>query len=293
VDCDKYRKLLYRFNANELMENERALVRAHLRRCSICRKKISKLKQLARQMPASSSRVRSMPHSIPKSSGDRYSSIDTSIGKIWVGYSMRGISLVSFGLRNSDEFARYYRRRLRRSALQGVIPKSYANAVRKAVAGKSVANTPLDLSSLSSFERTILQCLRQIPSGEVRPYSWLAKECGRAKAARAVGTVMARNPIPFLLPCHRVTPAGGGIGNYGYGSALKRALLKKEGVPVDELDLWAHSGIRFIGSKKSNTYCYPVCRTAQHIHPEDRVPLRTIEEAHQEGFRSCPHCRPQ
>lgn len=291
--CEKYQKLLYRFNDNELTENERAKVRAHLRRCSTCRKKLSVLKQTARQMPVLSSRTRSKTHSTPKASGDWYSTIDTSIGKIWVGYSTCGISLITLGLHNSIEFEDYYQRRLHRSVRQRVIPKLYVQAVRKAVSGKNVVNAPLDLSVLSSFELTILQCLKQIPLGEVRPYHWLAKECGRPKAARAVGTVMARNPIPFLLPCHRVTPAGGGVGNYGFGSALKRALLIKEGVSVDELDKWARSGIRFVGCKSTNTYCYPVCRTARRIHAKDRVFLRTIEEAHQAGFLSCPHCRPE
>lgn len=229
----------------------------------------------------------------PKYSGDLYFCISTSIGKVWVGYSSRGISMISLGQDNSLEFENYYRNRLQRHSHQGVISKSYAEAVRKAVAGKKTTNAPLDLSSLTSFERKILHCLQQIPLGEVRPYNWLAKECGRPKAARAVGTVMARNPIPFLLPCHRVTPAAGGVGNYGYGSALKRALLKKEGVPVDDLELQARSGIRFVGSRRTNTYCYPLCPRARRISPKDSIPLSTADEAHQAGFRSCPHCRPE
>jgi methylated-DNA-[protein]-cysteine S-methyltransferase len=289
VTCEKYQKLLLHFNANELAENERSKVRAHLRRCSTCRKLLSSLRHPL-TLP---SRTRGQAHSTLASSGDWYSSINTSIGKIWVGCSTHGISLISLGPNSPAEFESYYQRRLHRHVHQGVIPKSYADAVRKAIAGKKGASVPLDLSALSSFERTILHCLEQIPLGEVRAYNWLAKECGRPKAVRAVGTVMARNPIPFLLPCHRVTPAGGGVGNYGYGSALKRELLKKEGVPVDELDLLARSGIRFIGCRSTNTYCYPVCRTARRIRIRDRVPLRTIEEAHQAGFHSCPHCRPE
>jgi len=232
-------------------------------------------------------------HAASKWTGDRFSSLNTSIGKIWVGYSTRGISLISLGMRSSREFENYYWKRLHRHVRREIIPKSYAQAVRKAVAGKKAANVPLDLSSLSSFERTILVCLKQIPLGEVRPYNWLAKECGWPRAARAVGTVMARNPIPFLLPCHRVTPAGGGIGNYGYGSDLKRALLKKEGVPVDELELWARSRIRFFGYKRTNIYCYPVCHAAKRIPEAGRVPFRTVKEAQKAGFHACPHCRPE
>jgi methylated-DNA-[protein]-cysteine S-methyltransferase len=66
----------------------------------------------------------------------------------------------------------------------------------------------------------------------VQTYAWLARKAGRPRAARAVGNTMARNPIPILIPCHRVVPAAGGIGNYGLGAAVKRALLKREGVAV-------------------------------------------------------------
>ena len=291
MTCKEYQKLFHRLNVNELAEDERAKFSAHIRQCSKCKKRLFPFKKSQRQKPSVPSHTRSK--ALAESSVDSYAGIATTIGKIWIGHTPRGISLISLGPNHSAEFEGYYQKRLCRGTRKGTIPKSYADAVRKAVAGKKAANVPMDLSSLSSFEHKVLQCLKQIPLGEIRPYSWLAKECGRPKAARAVGTVMARNPIPFLLPCHRVTPAGGGVGNYGYGAALKRELLKKEGVPLDELDRWARSGIRFIGSKRTNAYCYPFCRIAYSIRAEDRIPLRTIKEAHQAGFRPCPNCRPE
>ena len=70
----------------------------------------------------------------------------------------------------------------------------------------------------------------RIPRGEVRTYGELAAIVGRPRAARAVGTAMARNPVPLLVPCHRVVPSSGGVGNYGFGSDLKAKLLAGEGV---------------------------------------------------------------
>jgi O-6-methylguanine DNA methyltransferase len=78
----------------------------------------------------------------------------------------------------------------------------------------------------------VLKTLLKVPPGEVRSYSWLARRAGFPNAARAVGSVMARNPVPFILPCHRIVPASGGIGNYGLGKELKRELLMREGFGI-------------------------------------------------------------
>ena len=122
------------------------------------------------------------------------------------------------------------RQRFGREARHANIPGSYAKAVRQAAAGTVTPVVAIDLSSLSEFERKVLLLLRQIPRGEVRSYGWLAREAGRPKAARVVGNIMARNPMPLILP------AGGGIGNCGFGTALKRDLLLREGVSIRDIE---------------------------------------------------------
>jgi len=89
---------------------------------------------------------------------------------------------------------------------------------------------PLDLE-VSPFDRRVLEVMRTIPPGEVVTYGELARASGRPGAARAVGGACARNPAPVLVPCHRVVPASGGLGNYSAagGPATKRRLLEKEG----------------------------------------------------------------
>jgi methylated-DNA-[protein]-cysteine S-methyltransferase len=91
-------------------------------------------------------------------------------------------------------------------------------------------DVPVDLSSRSPFHQEVLRATARIPRGEVRTYGELAEIVGRPRAARAVGTAMARNPVPLLVPCHRVVPSSGGVGNYGFGSDLKGKLLADEGV---------------------------------------------------------------
>jgi methylated-DNA-[protein]-cysteine S-methyltransferase len=69
----------------------------------------------------------------------------------------------------------------------------------------------------------------EVGPGEVVTYGGLAQRAGRPRAARAAGTACATNPIPLVVPCHRVLPGGGGVGNYGGGAHVKRALLELEG----------------------------------------------------------------
>ncbi len=95
-------------------------------------------------------------------------------------------------------------------------------------------DVPLDLGDIDGFRRTVLETLvREVGWGETVSYGELAEMAGRPRAARAVGTAMRSNPLPFVIPCHRVVAAGGRIGGYGGGRnavELKRALLAREGV---------------------------------------------------------------
>jgi methylated-DNA-[protein]-cysteine S-methyltransferase len=90
---------------------------------------------------------------------------------------------------------------------------------------------PVDLSLVGGpFRRSVLETLhREVHRGEVVTYGALARQAGNPRAVRAVGTACATNPVPIVVPCHRVLPSGGGIGNYGGGPARKRALLELEG----------------------------------------------------------------
>jgi methylated-DNA-[protein]-cysteine S-methyltransferase len=90
---------------------------------------------------------------------------------------------------------------------------------------------PVDLSLVAApFRHAVLETLHDsVPSGEVVTYGALAQRAGNPRAYRAAATACARNPVPIVVPCHRVLPGTGGIGNYGGGVARKRALLELEG----------------------------------------------------------------
>ena len=83
-----------------------------------------------------------------------------------------------------------------------------------------------------TFQRLVLNATTKIPRGQICTYAELAASIGHPQAARAVGAALARNPVPLLIPCHRVVPSSGGVGGYAYGSDLKRKLLTHENVTI-------------------------------------------------------------
>jgi methylated-DNA-[protein]-cysteine S-methyltransferase len=89
---------------------------------------------------------------------------------------------------------------------------------------------PVDLRLMRApFRRTVLETLRGVPRGQTVSYGELAARAGNPRASRAVGSACARNPIPIVVPCHRVLPSTGKLGNYGGGPERKRVLLELEG----------------------------------------------------------------
>jgi AraC family transcriptional regulator of adaptative response/methylated-DNA-[protein]-cysteine methyltransferase len=93
----------------------------------------------------------------------------------------------------------------------------------------NVWQAPLDLQG-TAFQQAVWKALQGIPAGSVWTYGQLAKHLGRPRAARAVGSACGANPIPFLVPCHRVVASNGALGGFGLGLSVKRVLLAREGV---------------------------------------------------------------
>jgi methylated-DNA-[protein]-cysteine S-methyltransferase len=107
--------------------------------------------------------------------------------------------------------------------------------IQQYMSGKPVKFTmELDLSAGTAFQQQVWSCCRNIPYGKTRSYSWIAHQVGKPSAARAVGNALNKNPIPIIIPCHRVIAADGSIGGYGGGLSVKRELLALEDITVKE-----------------------------------------------------------
>jgi O-6-methylguanine DNA methyltransferase len=109
--------------------------------------------------------------------------------------------------------------------------KAARAAVEAYLAGKSRSfDLPLDWGDHSPFQMKVWTALQTIPYGRVRSYGWVARKIGKAGAARAVGTACGANPVPLLVPCHRVVAGDGSLGGFSGGLPNKRRLLKLEGI---------------------------------------------------------------
>jgi O-6-methylguanine DNA methyltransferase len=101
--------------------------------------------------------------------------------------------------------------------------------LKRYVEGELVSfDDELDLASATPFRRAVWQATRSIPYGETRSYSWVAQHIRKPRALRAVGQALAHNPIPIVVPCHRVVNKNGNLGGFGGGLEMKKRLLKIE-----------------------------------------------------------------
>ncbi len=149
------------------------------------------------------------------------------------------------------------------------------------------------LGDLRDFQRAVLGITARIPRGEVRPYGWVARQLGVAGAVRATGTALGHNPVPFIVPCHRVVRSDWRLGEYSAGGpAVKERILRSEGVDIERLGALAERGIRFQGSATTHIFCLPTCYSGKHLQPRNLVNFRGEAEARAAGYRPCLLCRP-
>ena len=240
--------------------------------------------------------LRGLAAAPPSGLGDKlfgnWSIAPSRLGEMFVVGTRAGVQFVrSVESMHSDEaaFAEAYRVRFGRP----LRPTDRApGGLLAALAGRPGGAVQLDLSGSSEFEKAVLAATRRIPNGQTRPYAWVAREAGRPRAVRAVGTVLARNPVPLLVPCHRVVRADGGLGQYMFGPAQKEQLLRAEGANLDEVAELAAHGVHYLGSDTTGVVCLPTCRDARRITAPHRHGFRTFADATAAGYRPCLHCRP-
>jgi methylated-DNA-[protein]-cysteine S-methyltransferase len=156
--------------------------------------------------------------------------IETRLGWLGIAFSERGLAGVQLPRATRAQTLAQLKRAFPNATLIDTAPAPMARELREYAAGKRRAFTiPLDWSAMTPFQRAVLRATNAIPCGETRTYAWVAQRIGKPRAARAVGRALATNPLPIVLPCHRVLGSDGGLHGYGGGLPLKRQLLELEG----------------------------------------------------------------
>lgn len=221
---------------------------------------------------------------------DRYARSASALGDVFVAWNAIGVSAVRMA---SDEgtFEAWYLERFARGCVPALELDPVAVAAQARLHGDDV-DVPVDLRDCSPFERRVLQKAAEVRRGSARPYGWVARELGAPAAMRAVGNALGRNPVPLLIPCHRIIRSDSSVGGYVFGAGAKRALLEREGVDFEALESMTRHGFRYVGCA-DGTFCLPTCgAVAREINAPGYIGLRSAEEAHAHGLVPCTLCRP-
>ncbi len=162
---------------------------------------------------------------------DGYDLFESAIGAVAVAFNPVGVSAVDLAEEGAE--ARLTAR-FGRPFFPARAPGSWRDLITRAIEWGTPGDLPLDLRSVTAFQRQVLVETAAIPRGEVRSYGRIAADVGRPRAFRAVGSTMAANPIPLIVPCHRVVRSDGTLGHYSLGGPDRKAqLLHAEGVDLE------------------------------------------------------------
>ena len=159
-----------------------------------------------------------------------YDVLESPLGPLWVAISSRGVTTIHYG----GEPPAAELRRLVRVYGPGIVPdhrrsSALARELEQYFRGRRrVFDVEADLSGLTPFQRRVLAATAKIPFGDVLTYRTIAKRAGNEKASRAAGGALGANPVPIVVPCHRVVATDGSLGGYAGGLDAKRTLLAIE-----------------------------------------------------------------
>jgi methylated-DNA-[protein]-cysteine S-methyltransferase len=165
-----------------------------------------------------------------------YATADSPFGPLLLAQTSRGLIRVGLPNQDSDELLADIAERVSPRVLEA---PAELDEVRRELdlyfAGKlDRFDLPLDWRLSGGFRQRVLRAINRIPYGQTRSYTEMARKAGNERAVRAAGTACGSNPIPLVVPCHRVLRTSGALGGYGGGLPMKQALLELEGVLDDE-----------------------------------------------------------
>lgn len=160
-----------------------------------------------------------------------WSHVNSPLGRLFIAASAQGLCAIVFK-QHEETFIANLRSGVALKRDRDAIAQIRAQLEEYFSGRRKTFTLPVDLSTLTPFQRQVLAVTRRIPWGQVRSYQRVAQEMGRAKSSRPVGQALGRNPVPIVIPCHRVIASDGTLGGYcgTSGLELKRWLLRHEGV---------------------------------------------------------------
>ncbi|MFC1968865.1 methylated-DNA--[protein]-cysteine S-methyltransferase [Chloroflexota bacterium] len=158
-----------------------------------------------------------------------YAILDTGVGWIGILGSVRGLLRITLPQPSLQETQRNLGGSSIRADWSPDLSQNLVERLKDYFSGHKIAFPDrVDLAEATPFQRRVWEKTRLIPYGETRSYSWIAEQIGQPAAVRAVGQALGRNPLPIIVPCHRVITTDGKLGGYSGGLDMKRYLLRLE-----------------------------------------------------------------
>jgi methylated-DNA-[protein]-cysteine S-methyltransferase len=216
------------FILDELPDADRSWIVEHTRECNYCRGELACFEQLDTLLDLCDSKAPAVKSVAETASWNR---IDSPIGPLAIAVSANGVCEIGFGWMEDDSA---FAQRLIERGFVPVRNQAAVDPVARELQGflsgsRTSFDVPVDLSGVTDFSRAVLAATSAVPFGETRTYGQIAAAIGRPGASRAVGNALNKNPVPLIVPCHRIVPSSGGIGNYAGTPEVKERLLAIEG----------------------------------------------------------------
>ncbi|WP_269676086.1 Ada metal-binding domain-containing protein [Kitasatospora mediocidica] len=228
---------------------------------------------------------------VPAHRYDRYLAVPSPVGALYVAHG-RGMVTGSAAVEwfgTAEEFETAYRTRTGRSAVAVTKPPPGLLGALRTGRDRVLR---YEFGRLGATQIAVLEAVRAIPFGQLRPAAWLLREVGGALTPEEVWRAVRANPAPALIPTHRLSLPDGTPADCGLPTGFAERLREREGVDEERVDRFARAGARFLGSGTTRIFCYPTCAHARRITARHEVPFASADQAGAAGFRACLSCRP-
>jgi methylated-DNA-[protein]-cysteine S-methyltransferase len=282
-------------------------VQTHVAGCATCREELGRYRALdrlvadMRQAPVPADPVLARAQLESRLADLRrrlvaFGVFTSPLGPILIARSEEGVSMVEY-LESRSAAASRLARLAGVDAVEdeGRTEALYRDLLEYLEGRRTRLEWPLDLRLVSSdFQRRVLQMTARLPYGAVTSYGHIAREIGEPRATRAVAQALRRNPLPIVIPCHRIIGSTGDLTGYaGHKVGLKQRLLALEGVPVAaEGALHIERQAMYVRYEALGEYCLPTCGALPSTPLAELTLFASRERAEAAGLTPCSDCRP-
>ena len=228
---------------------------------------------------------------VPAHRYDRYVRVGSPVGELYVAHgrgAVTGSAAVAWHA-GAEGFETAYRARTGRSVLPVDKPPPGLLGALRTGRDKLLR---YEFGPVAPEQRAVLEAVRAIPFGQLRPAAWLVREVGGVLSPEEALSAARANPAPALVPTHRLSLPDGTPADVGLPAGFAELLRDREGIDEERVDRFARSGARFLGSGTTRIFCYPTCANARRITERHEVPFSSADQAGAAGFRACLSCRP-